>query len=104
MHVKPFPVSTVYSPHVVMISRQQRRVQLMRIRQKEERRECSRKKRRKQQSQHHTHSGKAMHPEPPYRRKPQPVRRYDGDVLSPVGIKHTHTHTSICFYTFNDII
>ncbi|XP_053354490.1 transmembrane protein 198-B [Clarias gariepinus] len=76
-----------YSHTKVMISRQQRRVQLMRIRQKEERRECSRKKRRKQQSQHHTHSGKAMHPEPPYRRKPQPVRRYDGDVLSPSYIQ-----------------
>ncbi|KAL7826153.1 hypothetical protein SRHO_G00338910 [Serrasalmus rhombeus] len=73
----------------VMISRQQRRVQLMRIRQKEERRESSRKKRRKQQSQHshHTHAAKAMHPEPAYRRKPNPVRRYDGDVLSPSYIQ-----------------
>ncbi|XP_066519270.1 transmembrane protein 198-B [Hoplias malabaricus] len=78
-----------YSHTKVMISRQQRRVQLMRIRQKEERRESSRKKRRKQQSQHshHTHAAKAMHPEPPYRRKPNPVRRYDGDVLSPSYIQ-----------------
>ncbi|KAK1798693.1 hypothetical protein P4O66_006981 [Electrophorus voltai] len=76
-----------YSHTKVMLSRQQRRVQLMRIRQKEERRENSRKKRRSQQAQHHAHSGKATHPEPAYRRKPNPVRRYDGDVLSPSYIQ-----------------
>ncbi|XP_042191979.1 transmembrane protein 198-B isoform X2 [Callorhinchus milii] len=61
-----------YSHTEVIISRQQRRVQLMRIRQKEEKR----KKRRR----HHR-----AYQEPGYRRKPNPVRRYDGDVLSPVS-------------------
>uniref|UniRef100_A0A673KAZ3 Uncharacterized protein n=1 Tax=Sinocyclocheilus rhinocerous TaxID=307959 RepID=A0A673KAZ3_9TELE len=63
----------------------------MRIRQKEERRESSRKKKRKQpQDAHHTHAAKALHPEPAYRRKPNPIRRFDGDVLSPVILKiHT---------------
>ncbi|XP_043097881.1 transmembrane protein 198-B [Puntigrus tetrazona] len=77
-----------YSHTKVMISRQQRRVQLMRIRQKEERRESSRKKKRKQpQNAHHTHAAKALHPEPAYRRKPNPIRRFDGDVLSPSYIQ-----------------
>ncbi|NP_001029091.1 transmembrane protein 198 isoform X2 [Danio rerio] len=77
-----------YSHTKVMISRQQRRVQLMRIRQKEERRESSRKKKRKQpQSAQHTHAAKALHPEPAYRRKPNPIRRFDGDVLSPSYIQ-----------------
>lgn len=77
-----------------MISRQQRRVQLMRIRQKEDRRECGRKKKRKQQqNSHNTHAAKALHPEPAYRRKPNPVRRFDGDVLSPVS-PYMHTHTN----------
>ena len=77
----------------VVISRQQRRVQLMRIRQKEERREGGRKKKKKptNHSAPHTHPPKAMHPEPAYRRKPQPIRRYDGDVLSPVSMTRTHT-------------
>ncbi|XP_030637414.1 transmembrane protein 198 [Chanos chanos] len=77
-----------YSHTKVVISRQQRRVQLMRIRQKEERRESSRKKKRKQQHHpHHTHQSKAMHPEAAYRRKPNPIRRFDGDVLSPSYIQ-----------------
>uniref|UniRef100_A0A671KM05 Uncharacterized protein n=2 Tax=Sinocyclocheilus TaxID=75365 RepID=A0A671KM05_9TELE len=60
----------------------------MRIRQKEERRESSRKKKRKQpQNAHHTHAAKALHPEPAYRRKPNPIRRFDGDVLSPSYIQ-----------------
>ncbi|XP_035248492.1 transmembrane protein 198-B-like [Anguilla anguilla] len=77
-----------YSHTEVIISRQQRRVQLMRIRQKEERRE-GRKKKKKQQRHHHsqhTHAPK-LHPEPTYRRKPTPIRRYDGDVLSPSYIQ-----------------
>lgn len=79
----------------------------MKIRQKEERRE-SRKKKKKQQQKppqqqqhkqkqkyHHPpqtnpHAtnppAKAQHQEPTYRRKPNPTRRYDGDVLSPVNI------------------
>ncbi|XP_028835355.1 transmembrane protein 198 isoform X2 [Denticeps clupeoides] len=77
-----------YSHTKVIISRQQRRVQLMRIRQKEERRESSRKKKKKQQHHtHHAHQAKAMHPESAYRRKPNPVRRFDGDVLSPSYIQ-----------------
>ncbi|TRY98352.1 hypothetical protein DNTS_007749 [Danionella cerebrum] len=72
----------------VMISRQQRRVQLMRIRQKDERRESSRKKKRKQPpNPQNTHAAKAMHAEPAYRRKPNPIRRFDGDVLSPSYIQ-----------------
>ncbi|XP_051997125.1 transmembrane protein 198-B [Xyrauchen texanus] len=77
-----------YSHTKVMISRQQRRVQLMRIRQKEERRESSRKKKRKQTQHSHTHAAKPLHPEPAYRRKPNPIRRYDGDVLSPSYIQN----------------
>ncbi|XP_072325126.1 transmembrane protein 198-like isoform X1 [Scyliorhinus torazame] len=62
-----------YSHTEVIISRRQRRVQLMRIRQKET------KKKRK----HHK-----KYQEPAYRRKPNPVRRYDGDVLSPSYIQN----------------
>nr|XP_023683661.1 transmembrane protein 198-B-like [Paramormyrops kingsleyae]XP_023683662.1 transmembrane protein 198-B-like [Paramormyrops kingsleyae] len=77
-----------YSHTEVIISRQQRRVQLMRIRQKEERRE-GRKKKKKKQAQHsqHAHPSKPLYPEPPYRRKPNPIRRFDGDVLSPSYIQ-----------------
>lgn len=71
----------------------------MRIRQKEERRESSRKKKRKQpQNSHHTHAAKALHPEPAYRRKPNPIRRFDGDVLSPVS-PHTLSYTCILAHT-----
>lgn len=66
----------------VIISRQQRRVQLMRIKQREERKE-KKKKRRPHPHPHLQH--KAHPPEPAYRRKPNPVRRFDGDVLSPVS-------------------
>ncbi|KAL4635778.1 transmembrane protein 198-B-like [Arapaima gigas] len=86
-----------YSHTKVIISRQQRQVQLMRIRQKEERRESrkkkKKKKKKKQQQQqqqhhpHHTHQPKTLHPEPAYRRKPNPIRRFDGDVLSPSYIQ-----------------
>ncbi|XP_023828866.1 transmembrane protein 198 [Salvelinus sp. IW2-2015] len=78
-----------YSHTKVIISRQQRRVQLMRIRQKEERRDRSRKKKNKQQrdSTHSSHPPKPLHPEPAYRRKPNPIRRFDGDVLSPSYIQ-----------------
>ncbi|XP_030643019.1 transmembrane protein 198-B [Chanos chanos] len=91
-----------YSHTEVFISHQQRRVQLMRIRQKEERRECRKKKKKKtkqpqqQQQQQYHHPpphptdppSKPLHPEPTYRRKPNTVRRFDGDVLSPSYIQH----------------
>ncbi|XP_046886350.1 transmembrane protein 198-B [Hypomesus transpacificus] len=76
-----------YSHTKVIISRQQRRVQLMRIRQKEERRDYSRKKKKKQPNAHHASQAKPLHPEPAYRRKPNPIRRFDGDVLSPSYIQ-----------------
>ncbi|KAM9486747.1 transmembrane protein 198 isoform 1-T2 [Clarias gariepinus] len=103
-----------YSHTEVFISHQQRRLQLMKIRQKEERRE-SRKKKKKQQQQkppqqqqqqqqhkqkqkyHHPPQSnphttnppaKSQHQDPTYRRKPNPTRRYDGDVLSPSYIQH----------------
>lgn len=69
------------SSPIVIISRQQRRVQLMRIKQREERKE--KKKKRPHPHPHLQH--KAHPPEPAYRRKPNPVRRFDGDVLSPVS-------------------
>ncbi|KAJ8387238.1 hypothetical protein AAFF_G00158610 [Aldrovandia affinis] len=78
-----------YAHTEVIISRQQQRVQLMRISQKEERRE-GRKKKKKQRRHHHpphAHPPKPLHPEPAYRRKPKPIRRYDGDVLSPSYIQ-----------------
>ncbi|KFO94238.1 Transmembrane protein 198-B, partial [Buceros rhinoceros silvestris] len=65
-----------YSHTEVIISRQQRRVQLMRIKQREDRKEKKKKRR-----PHHPP------PEPAYRRKPNPVRRFDGDVLSPSYIQ-----------------
>ncbi|XP_026876885.1 transmembrane protein 198-B [Electrophorus electricus] len=104
-----------YSHTEVFISHQRRRVQLMKIRQKEERRETRKRATRKKQPQpsaeqrqqqqhkqqpkyHHppqagTHPAaagpaKLQHPEPTYRRKPNPIRRYNGDVLSPSYIQH----------------
>ncbi|KAK9969627.1 hypothetical protein ABG768_027785 [Culter alburnus] len=93
-----------YSHTEVFISHQQRRVQLMRIRQKEERRECTKKKKKKPQKQppqqqkyHHPPQTnphppnpppKLQHPEPTHRRKPNTIRRFDGDVLSPSYIQN----------------
>ncbi|CAB1327970.1 unnamed protein product [Coregonus sp. 'balchen'] len=47
------------------------------------------KKKNKQQrdSTHSSHPPKPLHPEPAYRRKPNPIRRFDGDVLSPSYIQ-----------------
>lgn len=77
-----------YSHTKVIISRQQRRMQVMRIRQRDDR---YRKKKKKQQqhgsSSHHHHQAKQLHTEPAYRRKPNPIRRYDTDVLSPSYIQ-----------------
>ncbi|KTG01747.1 hypothetical protein cypCar_00033160 [Cyprinus carpio] len=88
----------------VFISHQQRRVQLMRIRQKEERRECQKKKKKKPQKQppqqqkyHHPLQTNPHPPNPPpklqpleptHRRKPNTIRRFDGDVLSPSYIQN----------------
>ncbi|XP_016378831.1 transmembrane protein 198-B [Sinocyclocheilus rhinocerous] len=93
-----------YSHTEVFISHQQRRVQLMRIRQKEERRECQKKKKKKPQKQspqqqkyHHplqtnphppNPPPKLQPPEPTHRRKPNTIRRFDGDVLSPSYIQN----------------
>ncbi|XP_051566962.1 transmembrane protein 198-B-like isoform X2 [Myxocyprinus asiaticus] len=92
-----------YSHTEVFISHQQRRVQLMRIRQKEERKECKKKKKKpqtlppQQQKYHHPPQSnplppnpppKLQHPEPTHRRKPNTIRRFDGDVLSPSYIQN----------------
>lgn len=68
----------------VIISRQQRRMQVMRIRQRDDRYRKKKKKQQQQQSSAHHHQAKQLHMEPAYRRKPNPIRRYDTDVLSPV--------------------
>ncbi|XP_056391852.1 transmembrane protein 198 [Hyla sarda] len=76
-----------YSHTEVIISRQQRRVQLMKIKQREERKE--KKKKKKRPHHHHPHpQHKSPHPpEPAFRRKPTPIRRFDGDVISPSYIQ-----------------
>ncbi|XP_028255594.1 transmembrane protein 198 [Parambassis ranga] len=78
-----------YSHTKVIISRQQRRMQVMRIRQRDDR--YRHKKKKKQQQQHTSstnhHQAKPLHTEVPYRRKPNPIRRYDTDVLSPSYIQ-----------------
>uniref|UniRef100_A0A8C1UKU7 Transmembrane protein 198 n=1 Tax=Cyprinus carpio TaxID=7962 RepID=A0A8C1UKU7_CYPCA len=100
-----------YSHTEVFISHQQRRVQLMRIRQKEERRECQKKKKKKPQKQppqqqkyHHPLQTNPHPPNPPpklqpleptHRRKPNTIRRFDGDVLSPVSISRLSRRKSI---------
>uniref|UniRef100_A0A668AUW4 Transmembrane protein 198 n=1 Tax=Myripristis murdjan TaxID=586833 RepID=A0A668AUW4_9TELE len=87
-----------YSHTEVVLSRQQRRVQLMRIRQREERlkKEKENKKKKKRQNQKTSHKQKTHshhhHPPPPqtepgYHRKTNPIRRFDGDVLSPSYIR-----------------
>ncbi|KAI7809000.1 putative transmembrane protein 198-B, partial [Triplophysa rosa] len=92
-----------YSHTEVFISHQQRRVQLMRIRQKEERTEFRKKKKKPQkqpppqQKYHHPLQSnphppnpppKVQRPEPTHRRKPNTIRRFDGDVLSPSYIQN----------------
>jgi len=69
----------------VIISRQQRRMQVMRIRQRDDR---YRNKKKKKKPQHGSSSGQAkpLQTEPAYRRKPNPIRRYDTDALSPVRV------------------
>lgn len=75
-----------YSHTKVIISRQQRRMQVMRIRQRDDRHR-KKKKQQQQGSVHHHHQAKQVHVEPAYRRKPNPIRRYDTDVLSPSYIQ-----------------
>ncbi|KAF3688324.1 Transmembrane protein 198-B [Channa argus] len=75
-----------YSHTKVIISRQQRRMQVMRIRQRDDRYR-NKKKKKQHVSSHHHHQAKQLHPEPAYRRKPNPIRRYDTDVLSPSYIQ-----------------
>ncbi|XP_068612727.1 transmembrane protein 198-B-like [Brachionichthys hirsutus] len=74
-----------YSHTKVIISRQQRRMQVMRIRQRDDRHR--RKKKQQHGSAYRHHQAKQLHPEPAYRRKPNPIRRYDTDVLSPSYIQ-----------------
>ncbi|OCT60963.1 transmembrane protein 198-B [Xenopus laevis] len=82
-----------YSHTEVIISRQQRRVQLMKIKQREDRTE---KKKKKRPHHHHPHpQHKAPHPpDPAFRRKPTPIRRFDGDVISPSYIQSFRDHQS----------
>lgn len=84
------------SPSIVIISRQQRRMQVMRIRQRDDR---HRKKKKKQQhgSSHLHHQAKQLQAEPVYRRKPNPIRRYDTDVLSPVRGKK-YIYICVCVF------
>ncbi|KAF0045862.1 hypothetical protein F2P81_002391 [Scophthalmus maximus] len=78
-----------YSHTKVIISRQQRRMQVMRIRQRDDRYRSKKKKNKPQHgsSSHHQHQTKQLQSEPAYRRKPNPIRRYDTDVLSPSYIQ-----------------
>lgn len=57
----------------------------MRIRQRDDRYRNKKKKKQQHGSSHH-HQGKQLNAEPAYRRKPNPIRRYDTDVLSPVAM------------------
>lgn len=76
-------VSNLHLSFTVIISRQQRRMQVMRIRQRDDRYR-NKKKKKHGSSASHPQQAKQLHAEPVYRRKPNPIRRYDTDVLSPV--------------------
>ncbi|XP_066201710.1 transmembrane protein 198 isoform X1 [Saccopteryx leptura] len=72
----------------VVISRQRRRVQLMRIRQQEERKEKRRKKRPPRAPPRGPRAPpRPGPPDPAYRRRPVPIKRFNGDVLSPSYIQ-----------------
>ncbi|XP_063124232.1 transmembrane protein 198 isoform X3 [Rattus norvegicus] len=74
--------------HAVVISRQRRRVQLMRIRQQEERKEKRRKKRPPRAPPRGPRAPpRPGPPDPAYRRRPVPIKRFNGDVLSPSYIQ-----------------
>uniref|UniRef100_A0A7N8Y406 Transmembrane protein 198 n=1 Tax=Mastacembelus armatus TaxID=205130 RepID=A0A7N8Y406_9TELE len=76
-----------FSHTEVVLSRQQRRVQLMRIRQREE--SSQKQKPHTHHHRHHSQPPKVPPPqtEPGYHRKANPKRRFDGDVLSPSYIR-----------------
>uniref|UniRef100_A0A3Q3EC74 Transmembrane protein 198 n=1 Tax=Labrus bergylta TaxID=56723 RepID=A0A3Q3EC74_9LABR len=84
-----------FSHTEVVLSRQQRRVQLMRIRQREDRLKKRRRTRRRRNASHPHHQTQSSQPpkvpppqtEPGYHRKSNPKRRFDGDVLSPSYIR-----------------
>uniref|UniRef100_A0A8C6SDC5 Transmembrane protein 198 n=1 Tax=Neogobius melanostomus TaxID=47308 RepID=A0A8C6SDC5_9GOBI len=90
-----------FSHTELVLSRQQRRVQLMKLRQREERLlELKHKPVSHQPQYHHpgsshSHQSHAPQPhkapppqtDPGYHRKPHPKRRFDGDVLSPSYIR-----------------
>ncbi|XP_044793806.1 transmembrane protein 198 isoform X1 [Bubalus bubalis] len=72
----------------VVISRQRRRVQLMRIRQQEERKEKRRKKRPPRALPRGSRAPpRPGPPDPAYRRRPVPIKRFNGDILSPSYIQ-----------------
>lgn len=74
-------------PFTVVISRQRRRVQLMRIRQQEDRKEKRRKKRPPRAPPRGPRAPPRPGPaDPAYRRRPVPIKRFNGDILSPVSI------------------
>ncbi|CAL8240890.1 unnamed protein product [Merluccius merluccius] len=77
-----------YSHTELVLSRQQRRVQLLRIHQRDERYHHPSVSHPHHQTQG-SHSTKPPPPqtEPGYHRKTNPVRRFDGDVLSPSYIR-----------------
>lgn len=80
--VRPFSAH----PFTVVISRQRRRVQLMRIRQQEEHKEKRRKKRPLRAPARGPRAPpRPGPPDPAYRRRPVPIKRFNGDVLSPVS-------------------
>lgn len=62
----------------------------MRIRQRDDR---HRRKKKQQHGSSHLHQqqAKQLQAEPVYRRKPNPIRRYDTDVLSPVRAQQLHS-------------
>ncbi|XP_051913448.1 transmembrane protein 198-B-like [Hippocampus zosterae] len=77
-----------YSHTKVIISRQQRRMQVMRIRQRDDR-YCHKKKKKKHLgSSSNQNQAKQLYQDHAYRRKPNPIRRYDTDVLSPSYIQN----------------
>ncbi|KAM9830907.1 transmembrane protein 198 isoform 1-T2 [Syngnathus typhle] len=77
-----------YSHTKVIISRQQRRMQVMRIRQRDDRYRHKKKKKKHLGSSSSQNQAKQFHQDPVYRRKPNPIRRYDTDVLSPSYIQN----------------
>ncbi|XP_006890325.1 PREDICTED: transmembrane protein 198 [Elephantulus edwardii] len=82
-------VTTERDSHTeVVISRQRRRVQLMRIRQQEERKEKRRKKRPPRAPPKGPRAPpRPGPPDPAYRRRPVPIKRFNGDILSPSYIQ-----------------